>query len=395
MPAPNPRTAPTLISGSRGVENLNTARVVVDMEDEILLYQASATPLLTLTGKIGQKRKATNVKYEYLEKDEMPRSVTASAVMTDVGLTGQFGAGEAARLVTGQLLLNLNSREVMKVNVVTSDTDVTFIRGIGGGNQPVAIGDSFVVMSNAKEDGAVSGTSKSIKEFNDFNYTQIIETPFDFTGRDLVTELYGGSDEMTETKWQAIEHKKSIELAMFFGRRYLATGVSHQITAMGGLEYFIVTNRANVAQQALNERWFIEYLEYAMRWGRGGKRNGVGKKYLLCSSRWLTEINLWVKDRLEYRVLDKEIGFAAWEYKSPHGIVYLVPTPILDDSHPDWAFLLDFNHLKYVYLNKRDTKLLVDVQENDRDGKKNLYRSDVGIQVNFEHAHGIITGITV
>jgi len=395
MPAPNPRTAPTLISGSRGIELLNSARVVVDMEDEILMYQASATPLLTLTGKIGEKRKAVNVQYQFLEKDELPREVTASAVMTDVGLTLQVGTDEYKRLVSGQLLLNLSTREVVRVNVVTSDTNITVVRGIGGGNQPVAIGDKFVHFSNAKEDGSTSGTSKSIQEFNDYNYTQIIETPFDFTGRDLVTELYGGSDEMTETKWQAIEHKKSIELAMFFGRRHSMSGTSHLITMTGGLEYFIVTNRANVAQQNLNERWFIEYLEYAMRWGRGGKRNGVGKKYCLLSSRWLTEINAWVKDRLEYRILDQSIGFAAWEYKSPHGIVYLLPTPILDDNHPDWMFLLDFNHLKYVYLNKRDTKLLVDVQENDRDGKKNLYRSDCGIQVNFEHAHGIVTGITV
>lgn len=395
MPAPNARTAPTLISGSRGAEQLNSARVVVDMEDEILMYQAEATPLLTLSGKIGKKRKCTNVKFEFLEKDELPRTVIASATMTDVGTTLQVGSGESARLVSGQLLLSLATREVIRVGTVTSDSNIAVTRGIGGGNAPVAIGDVFVHFSNAKEDGTTSGTSKSIKEFNDYNYNQIIETPFDFTGRDLVTELYGGNDEMTETKWQAIEHKKSIELAMLFGRRYLMNGTSHQITTMGGLEYFIVTNRANVAQQNLNERWFIEYLEYAMRWGRGGKRNGVGKKYALVSSRWLTEINSWVKDRLEYRPLDSSIGFSALEYKSPHGIVYFLATPLLDDNHPDWMFLLDFNHIKYTYLQKRDTKLLVDVQENDRDGKKNLYRSDVGIQVNMEHAHGIVTGINV
>jgi len=200
---------------------------------------------------------------------------------------------------------------------------------------------------------------------------------------------------MTETKWQAIEHKKEIEYAFYFGRRHLMSGTTHQVTMTGGLDYFITTNRANVAKQALNERWFIEYLEYAMRWGRGGKRNGVGKKYALCSSRWLTEINQWAREKLEYVVLDEQIGFSALKYVSPHGIVYLMSSPILDEWHPDWMFLLDFNHIKKAYLNQRDTKLLVGVQENDRDGKKSLYRSDVGLQVNFEHAHGIVNGILV
>jgi len=40
---PNPRTAPTLVTSTRGPENQNSARVVVDMEDEILLYQSSCT----------------------------------------------------------------------------------------------------------------------------------------------------------------------------------------------------------------------------------------------------------------------------------------------------------------------------------------------------------------
>ena len=394
MPQPNARTAPTMISGQRGTEQLNSARIVVDMEDEIHFYQPNATALLTLTGKIGQSRKAHFVKYEFLEKDEMPRDVVASAAVSSTGTTLQFSSGDSAKLSVGDLLLGLESREVVRVTVVTSDTDITAVRAVGGGQAAIAIGDRFVKFSSAKEDGAVSGTSKSIKEFNDFNYTQIIETPFDFTGRDLVTELYGGSDEVTETKWQAIEHKKSIEYAFYFGRRSEASGTSHKITTTGGLDFFITTNRANVASQALNERWWIEYLEYAMRWGRGGKRNGVGKKYALCSSRWLTEINQWARDRLQYKVLDKEIGFAAWEYKSPHGIVYLMDSPIITEWHPDWMFLLDFNHIKKAYLDKRDTKLLVDVQENDRDGKKSLYRSDVGIQVTYEHAHGIVTGIS-
>jgi hypothetical protein len=73
----------------------------------------------------------------------------------------------------------------------------------------------------------------------------------------------------------------------------------------------------------------------------------------------------------------------------------LLRAPLLDKDHPDMAFLLDPNHLRYVHLRNRDTKLLVDRQANDSDSKQNEYFSDVGIQVEFEHAHSQLVGISV
>lgn len=390
---PNPRTAPTLVSGTRGPENQNTARVVVDMEDEILLYQPEATPLLTLTGRMRKKREAVNARFEWLEKDEYPRSleVTAAADSDDTAIS--VVAGHDARVFTGAVVINLRTGENILVNATpTSGSLGTVVRGIGGGAADIVVGDRLLYAFNAYEDGAGLGALKSIQEFNEYNYTQIIRTPFGFTGRDLQTELYGGRDEMTETKWQAIEHKKSIEYAMAFGKRDLRTP-SHQQTFTRGIDNWIVSNRWNVEGVTLTERAFVDFLEHAMKWGKGGNQNGSGTKYLLASSRWLTEINGWVGDRLRYKPLDESIGFAAQEFNSPHGNVELLRWPLLDYFHPDRAFLLDFNHIRYVYMRGRDTKLYVDRQANDIDGKTNEYLSDCGVQVNFEHAHAALFGL--
>jgi len=390
---PNPRTDPTLVSGTRGPESQNAARVVVDMQDEILLYQPEATPLLTLTGKMRKKREAVNARFEWLEKDEYPRSleVTAAADSDDTAIS--VVAGQDARVFVGAVVINLRTGENILVNAApTSGSLGTVVRGIGGGAADIVIGDKLLYAFNAYEDGSGLGVLKSIQEFNEYNYTQIIRTPFGFTGRDLVTELYGGRDEMTETKWQAIEHKKSIEYAMAFGKRDLRTP-SHQQTFTKGVDSFIVTNRWNVEGVSLTERAFVDFLEVGMKWGKGGNQNGSGTKYLLCSSRWLTEINGWVGDRLRYKPIDDSIGFAAQEFNSPHGNVELLRWPLLDYFHPDRAFLLDFNHIRYAYLRNRDTKLYVDRQANDIDGKTNEYLSDVGVQVNFEHAHSALFGL--
>jgi hypothetical protein len=390
---PAARTAPTLVTGTRGPENQNTARVVVDMEDEILLYQPEATPLLTLTGRMRKKREAVNPRFDWLEKDEFPRSleVTAAADSDDTAIS--VVAGQEARVFTGAVVINLRTGENILVNATpTSGSLGTVVRGIGGGAADIVVGDQLLYAFSAYEDGAGIGALKSIQEFNEYNYTQIIRTPFGFTGRDLQTELYGGRDEMTETKWQAIEHKKSIEYAMGFGKRDTRTG-THQQTFTKGVDNFIVTNRWNVEGVALTERAFVDFLEVGMKWGRGGNQNGSGTKYLLASSRWLTEINSWVGDRLRYKPLDEKIGFSAMEYASPHGNVELLRWPLLDYFHPDRAFLLDFNHIRYVYLRGRDTKLFVDRQANDVDGKTNEYLSDCGVQTNFEHAHAALFGL--
>jgi hypothetical protein len=391
---PNARTAPTAITTSmRGPESQNTARVVVDMEDQILLYQPEATPLMTLTAKMRKKRKAVNPRFDWLEKDEYPRGITLSAAVDqdDTSLTAA-SATEAVYAVAGNVLVNTRTGENVLVTTTPTTTAIVVTRGIGGGNADMDIGDTLLIAFNSQEDGAGLADERSIQEFNYFNFTQIIRTPFGFTGRDLQTELYGGRDEMTETKWQAIEHKKSIEYALAFGKRHTMTG-THQRTFTNGLDNAILTNRWNVEGVSLTERSFVEFLEVAMKWGKGGNQNGSGTKYLLASSAWLTEINGWVGDRLRYKTLDKSIGFEAQVFNSPHGNVNIIRWPLLDYFHPDKAFLLDLNHIRYVYMRGRDTKLLYDRQGNDIDGKTNEYFSDVGAQIDFEHSHSALFGL--
>lgn len=393
--APGARPSPTLVSNFRGPEDHVSTRVKIDMADKILWYAPEATPFLTLTGKIKGKRKAFNYKYEWLEKDQKPRALVVNGAHSDVVTTVAVDAG--SRVVARDVLLNTRTREILLVTGVSSN-DLTVVRGIGGSGIVIADGDTLLLIGSSYADGAASGTPVSITEFSKYNYTQIFRTPFAFTGRDLETELFGGNDKMTETKWQAIEHKRSIEYALYFGKRAIiaAAGGVHQATFTGGLDQAIQSNAWDVTGTTLNTRVFNEFLEEALRWGKGGRlQGGSATKYLLCSAGWLTEINSWAENKLEYRILDKEIGFAAMEYKSPHGKVMLLSSPILDEYHPDRAYLVDFNHVDYVYLRNRDTKLLSNREDNDIDGEKYEYFSDCGLQVEFEQSHAVLSGLSV
>lgn len=392
----SPRTDPTVVTGYRTPENQLTNRVVIDMRDKIYLMVPEATPFLTLTGKIKGKRTAKNLKYEWLEKDFEPRKASVSGAQTDVDTTIELSAADLTKISVNDLLKNTRTGEIILVTAVNA-SDVTVVRAIGAAGQPMNDGDNLLLLASSFPDNSLAGTFKSINEYANYNYCQIFRRGFAFSGRDIVTELYGGDDIDTETKWQAIRHKRDIEYAMLFGKRHLiaAAGGVAQRTMTGGLENSIVSNVWNVSGTTLNERTFNEFLEEGLRWGRGGFLFGAGTKYLLASSRWLTEINGWADKKLEYRVLDDSIGFAAMVYNSPHGKVMLVHAPILDEHHPDYAFLVDLNHVDYVELRRRGTKLYRDIQENDRDGQAFEYRTDCGLQTTDERAHSLLKGISV
>lgn len=391
---PNPRTAPSMISGDRGPEQLNQTRVIADVQDEILLYMPSASPLTTLTGKLRKKRTVTQSKFDFLTKDEYPRTVKLAATSNAADTTIDFEAGTGARIAANYVLLNTRTRESVVVTSMSGADQATVVRGVGSSAQDMEIGDSLVFTRAVFEDGTGKGTFKSVKEDAEFNYTEIIKTGYGFTGRQINTDLYGGKDQMTERKWFGIEHTKSIEKMMFFGTRHLITG-THQQTFSGGLEFFIKSNIWNLGGTVPSERAFVEFLEEGMRWGRGGSQEGSGTKYLFASSRWVTELEFFAKDKLQYKVLDKQIGLAAMEYVSAHGRVMIIRTPILDYNHPDFAFLVDLNHVRYVRHQGRDTKLMKSIEANDLDGSEEQYVSDVGCQVELEASHSILKGLSV
>lgn len=391
------KAEPTTISGYRAPEDQVAERVVVDMENTILRYMPEAQPFLTLTGRIKGKMKTHNVKKEWLEKDFKPRRVTISGAQTDIDTTVELVTGDGSKVGANDVLKNLRTGEIFFSSTTPAADALTVVRGVGAAPAAMNDGDNAIIIGSSFPDNSQMGAMKSITEYPNFNYSQIFRTGFGFSGRDIATEFYGGDDVDNETKWQAVEHKRSIEYSFLFGKRELiaAAGGVKQRTFTGGLEQSIVSNVWNVGGEPTERAW-IEMLEEALRWGKGGRlQGGAALKYALMSSRWLTIINAFALNKLQYRVLDEEIGFGVMEYVSPHGRIRLVPTPLLDEYHPDYAFIVDMNHVDYFYLRGRDTKLLSGREENDRDGEAYEYFSDCGLKTEFEQSHTLLKGVPV
>src|SRR5688572_23391499 len=206
---PNPRALPTGVTGTRGPENVDTARVIADIAEDIYWYMPQAYPFQTLSRKLTGKRTVTQRRFDWFYKDEYPRNLELTAVATAATTTLTVSAATAPFSSTRFMYRNTRTGERVLVTSGAATTAPVVTRGFANSvAQDMEAGDILSYVASVYEDGEGKGTFKSTKEQYDFNYCQIVKTPYGWTGRQLNTDMYGGSDVDTERKAQSIEHAK-------------------------------------------------------------------------------------------------------------------------------------------------------------------------------------------
>jgi len=393
--APGAIAEPTLVTTHRDPASLVGARIIADVADEIHFIEPKASPLTAVLGGIRKKRKATQYRVDWMEKDPLPRRLTVNGSHTAAVTTVNVVSGDGTKVGINYVLQNTRTGEQVVLTATPAADALAVVRAIGGGAAVMDDGDTLVFTRAVFPGGSALGVMKSTVERDEYNLCEIIRTAIGFTGREMNTDLYGGSDLLSERTAQAVEHNKSKEYALLFGRRHSRTHANgHLQTMMNGLENVIETNVWDLGGQVTpTYAAFTLWLEHAMQHGKSGKRFGRGVKYFFCSDHWLTVIQSWMEQQLEYRPLDKQIGVEAATIITMHGQVKIVPEPILSEFHSDMGFLLDMGNLRYVYHQGRDTKLLKNRQGNDEDLYEEELFSDISVEISNQRAHGIARGL--
>ena len=399
---PTPQPPPTTFAGVRGPNDaVSSKRLKADVSDTLLLTEPSTTPAAFMVGKLRERRTATQFEYTHLEMRPYPRDLTLTVAYAGgnapgASVTLTFSVADAAKLVPNNVIRHNATGELFLVVSIGGAGVVTVLANIGGTANDAAIAvpaaAAMTIIDSAYRDGSDIGDSRTVIDQPVTNFTQIFRTPYGWTGRQLNTEFYGGSDKDVVRKWAAVEHAKGLEYSLFFGKKALLTDSTSGklITMTGGLNYHIKTNVYDVQSNAIDETQFIRWLESCMAYGDGGNLNGRGVKYLFASPRFCSDFQLLMKDRLRHTPIDKQFGLWAEDYESAHGMVRIVRTPSLRGNNGTFSFLVDLNHIRYVAHRGRDTKLLEDREANGVDGEREELMSDVGWQVEVEEAHGVI-----
>jgi hypothetical protein len=291
------------------------------------------------------------------------------------------------------MLVNAATGEVMRCTADASATGLTVERNIGGTSHQIADDANLFISGSAFEEGATSPTAISFDASVDFNYTQIFRTSYGLSNTLSATNLRTG-DKEDELATKALKlHMQDIERAMFFGKRHEANGTSSQPTRFtGGL----VNNITNVidrstASSTMTEDQFDRFLiESIFAFGSNQKIAFVGAK----TAGHLQKIG---KNRWQPTVIDDTYGISISKYHTFAGdlMVHLHPQfrqiPGMDDA----MIIIDFPHLKYRYLDGRDTQLLRDRQAPDADQVKHEYLTECGLEMTQSKTHTYIKNWTV
>lgn len=390
MPEPLPRAEAEVVGGDVVVDD-HAYKVVEDVAPTILQYYRSATPLTVMTGLLKKKRRATYYEYKHLEEDIYPRKLTVKNAATPVTGTIVVETGDHLKAAKNYQYLNTRTRElVILTEDPVTETLANVTRGIGGGAREMDPGDTLEFVAPVHVELDTLGTIRTIKEEKKDNFTEIIRTPVGWSRRSAVTKYHGGSNPERLRARAALEHRRSIERTFLFGRKHTEVVGGKTRTYTGGLEYWIKTNIFDLGAQQITERALVEWFETAMELGDGGYLYGRGMKTLMCGRRLGTEIEFFARPNLRYEPLSSKLGMRAATWECTHGKINIVFNPELKGDQAGWGFLLDMNHLWYVYLNDSDTKLLRARQAPSLDGTEEEYLTDVGMMVGLEAAHGII-----
>lgn len=383
-------------TGQRTTGNVLSSQRTIDISDDVFLLEADVTPLLVIS-RMATKAKTSDPLFSWLNDAGETRfdavnngagyADNATSVVVDTGTL--FAADDVVFVPrTGELI---------SVTSISTNT-LTVVRGVAGSTAAALVdNDPLLIIGTAAEEGSRSPEPRSDNPTKVDNYTQIFKTTVEASG------TWGSSANVTsEHDWnlqrrkQANEHKKDIEYAFLFGKPATATGANGKPRRFtGGIKHYLDQNTQDAGGTLTEAEWET--------WMRSGFRYGTGTKTVIASPLVISVLNAYALGK--YQVVNDKAttyGVNVMNLVSAHGSVNLVEHKLLEGAvYGGYAFMLDTKGagLKYRYLDggpfgSRDTKLLTNRQESDRDGRRDEWISEVGLQVGHAKHHAVLYNVT-
>jgi hypothetical protein len=367
---------------------------VVDMDPKIGLKETDNAQFMTILKKLPSVD-ATQVEVRWLEDRLFPNRTTlaASALSAATSLDVATGTGVYGRV--GDIVYIEQTGEKAEITGITSDAwGVT--RSIGGVVAATAAsGGGLVIVGNASAQGADTGTLKSTDRTLGFNYTQIFRNPFGFTGTDAEIALYGADDPEREAAKKRVEHKRSLENAIWVGGREFSSASPSSKGYMGGVLEFLSTN-VFAAFGALSLTGFDLRLQQILQDGDMNKvifaapTPARGLSHLF-ESNWQqsqnddvvygAKVSAWLNGAYGERIpviVKREWGSHG---TSGYGLGGAI-------------FVLDLGNVKRRPMANRDTRLLPNRQGNGEDKVVFDYLTEMSFELKNETTHGAFFGVT-
>lgn len=290
-------------------------------------------------------------------------------------------------------------------------------------------GKSAVIIGTANPEGGRSGSGITVAPINPTNYTQIFRAAFAISR----TALKGGLDYDKSGPYKTLRFENGLrymmemEKAAIFGQKHTVnvtdpdTGESMPETKTGGVIYHLEqweaansiyrggTGAAAVTSNADNDKRIIDvggsltksdlntYLSRLFK-----KTNDKSyEKLCLCGGKFLETINTLYDRQVVKNVMLEEKStnakFIVHSLETLRGTVHFKTHPILDNDTDtdDWGLFMDLGNISWRPLSDSDTTFLKGRQETDRDGRKDEWIGEGGLQCLFPESHMLIQNASV
>lgn len=385
------------VNGQRTIANEGSVQRYIEIDKDIMKLDPDATPFTVITSRMN-KRMAGDPEFSWVESE---KDVRFDAVNKAGGYTKEEEEIVVATeevFAANQLVIVPRTGEILRVKELKGSSKVKFERGAAGTTAAaVTEKDPLFVIARVAEEGSRSLEARAANPTKQTNYTQIFKTSIEASGTlGSSLNLTAPHDWVFQHQERMREHLISIENAALFGHKSSTTGPEGKPlrTTGGALSYFTANNQDMGGTMTESEfsSWVRTLNEH------------TGEKTVFASPLFLEVVNNYALGRLQLiqSSSDKTYGINVTKYVNASGTINFVKHPLLTGAvWGGYAIAVDFQHAAPAYrplgggpMGSRDTKLLTNRQESDRDGQKDEILTEVGFTWPQIKRAGVATGVT-
>ena len=387
------------LTGQRTTGNVAASQRKIDVGKSILNLDPSETPytvILKRTGDGMAKEKTVNSTFSWAEDQREMRWDTVNAVGGYTNSATSVVVATGTRFYANCLVKVPRTGETLRVTAVSTNT-LTVVRGFSGSTAAALVDtDPLLVLGYAADEGSRAPAVRSENPSFVTNYTQIFKKTLGASG------TWRSSDNETmphdwdhQNSKAHVEHMIDIETAAVYGKPSEISSTDGPLRTTGGALHFLNQNATAVSgtlSEAAFDTWCADK----------AFANGSDEKVLFASSFLISVLNGFSKAKLNTAIGQKKYGIAYTDYVTPFGTLSLVRHRLLEGAiYGKMGFVVDFKRggMKYRFLSggkggSRDTHVLQNRQESDRDGQIDEIITEAGFQVGLPATGATITGVT-
>jgi len=372
------------------------------------LMPNGVAPLYLLMSKLGEGT-ALQIEHGYWTETVPFPAMTLSALVAD-GVATTFTVVATTDIVPGSTFRVQSTGEIVRVETVVSGTSITVTRAVGNvAGAAVANSVKLYQVGSAFEEASTRPTAQRLQQSYVSNYTQIFRNTWASAGTVEALKFWeqaGGNPVAKDKQDSAMFHARDIEMAIWWGQKFLGTKNGQPFHTMDGVESTIRTlaPAANITTAGATTNYSQLIAALDPTFNVITSMQSGNKRLAFTGSTGINVINQIGRLNGTYQLMygQTEFGLQFSSFKIPRGEFILIEHPLFN-SNVDWAknlFAVDLNVAKLMYLSGRKTKYSAFgvngpiSTDNSIDAVGGVYTSELTMEIRNPAAFGVIYGLT-